>query len=260
MNVNYKIKKVVLELLSYCNLNCKHCIYRFSNRFHSFDFLSKEDILTLIDKFGEDNITKLVLTGGEPTLHPSFIEISKYAILKIPKISICTSGVILNKDLEDKVIEFNFLTYTISVDSHIDRIHDEFRGMPGALEHTVNFLKKLKSKERKISIHITLHPNNIDHIEDTIKFCKNFASEVAIGSIYHNTLNMDLAGIAEYNKEIKKFYDKYIDSPEIIIIGFTPFCENKECLDQKNVFMVNCKGQLIDCYWKKDGGKVIKKY
>ena len=260
MNVDYKTKKVVLELLSYCNLNCKHCIYRFLNKLRSSDFLPKENIFTLVDKFKKNNINKLVLTGGEPTLHPSFVEISKYAISKIPKVSICTNGVILNNDLEDKVIELNFSNYTISVDSHINRVHDEFRGLPGALKQTVNFLKRLKSKGRKMAIHITLNPNNIDCIEDTIKFCKNFTSEVAVGSIYHNLLNVDSNELTEYDKKVNIFKEKYIDNPDVIIIGFTPFCENINCLDQKNVFMVNRKGRLVECYWKKDGGKAIKKY
>lgn len=251
MNVDHKTRKVVLELLQYCNLECKHCIYRLLNKSHSFDFLPKENTFKLIDKFSKDNIDKLVFTGGEPTLHPSFIEISKYTISKIPKVSICTNGVIPNKDLRDKVIELNFSNYTVSVDSHINQIHDEFRGVPGALKQSIDFLEKLKSKKRKIAIHITLHPNNIDLIEDTIKFCKNFTSEIAVGSVYHNILNVNFNKLTRYDEKIEKFKEKYINNPEVIIIGFTPFCKSKNCLDQKNVFMFNYKGEMVECYWKK---------
>ena len=260
MNVDVKKKKVLLELLSSCNLNCRHCFYRASSKFHSPDFLSKENILKLIDRFVENDITKLVLTGGEPTLHPSFVEISKYAMSKFPKVSLCTNGVVLNKNLENKVIELNFSTYTVSIDSHIDKIHDEFRGRNGALQKTIQFLQKLKSKNRNTSIHITIHPNNIDHIEDTIEFCKKLSSEIVVGSIYYDKLYMDPGTIAEYDKAIKKFRQKHISRTDIILVGFEPSCISKNCLDQKNVFMINREGELINCYWKKNGGKVVKTF
>lgn len=260
MNLDPPNKKVVLELVSSCNLNCRHCFYWASNKFHSPDFLSKEKIFKLIDKFIENDISKLVLTGGEPTLHPSFVEISEYAMLKIPKVSLCTNGVILNKDLENKVIELNFSTYTISIDSYINKIHDAFRGKEGALKQTVKFLQKLKLRNKNVSLHITIHPDNIDHVEETVKFCRKFSSEIIVASIYYDKLKMDSDTIIKYNKEIKKFKEKYIDSTDLILVGFEPFCRNKNCLDQKNVFMVNRRGELIECYWKKGGGRVVKTF
>ena len=260
MNVDIKKKKVVLELLSSCNLNCEHCFYRASNKSHSSDFLSKEEIFKLIDKFLENDIYKVVLSGGEPTLHPSFVEISKYAMSKIQKVSACTNGVILDKNLENKVVELNFSTYTVRVNSHIDKIHNEFGGRDGALQQTIGFLQKLKSKNRNISIHITIHPDNIDHIEETIEFCEDFSSEIVVSSIYYDKLKVNSETIKKYNKEIDKFKKEHVNSADLILVGFEPFCTNKNCLDQKNVFMINRKGQLIGCYWKKNGGKVVKTF
>jgi len=185
MNVDKNNKKVMFEIISSCNLKCDYCIYCILNKSHSSDFLSKYEIHNLIDKFSKENISKLVLTGGEPTLHPSFLDISKYAISKIPEVSICTNGVILNNILENKVANLDFSNYTVSIDSHIDKIHDEIRGKKGALQKTLGFLRKLKLKNRNISIHITLHPKNIDTIENTIKFCKKFTKKIVVSSIYY---------------------------------------------------------------------------
>ncbi|PKP58051.1 hypothetical protein CVT91_09325 [Candidatus Atribacteria bacterium HGW-Atribacteria-1] len=66
--------------------------------------------------------------------------------------------------------------------------------------------------------------------------------------------------IERYNSESIKFYKKYKEDIDIILVGFKPFCTNKNCLDQKNIFMVNRKGELITCYWGKKGSRVIKKY
>jgi len=259
MNVKKGDKKVILELLSSCNLNCSYCFYRTSNRFHSTDFLPKKEIFTLIDKMVKERMNKLVLTGGEPTLHPDFIKISEYAMLKIPKVTICTNGVILDSKFEDKIIKLNFSTYTVSIDSHIENIHDKFRGRKGAFKKTVAFIKKLKLNNRNVSIHITLHPENINNIEETINFCKDFSKEIIVSSIYRNKLN-EQDELNGYNQELINFKKKYLNSPDIILVGFTPFCESKNCLDQKSIFTINRKGKLVSCYWKEGGGEVIKKY
>ena len=252
MNVDKNSKKVVFELTTYCNLNCGYCIYHILNKPYSSNFLLREDVYNLIYKFSKRKIYKLVLTGGEATLHPEFIDISKYAISKIPKVSLCTNGFILNKDLEDKVVNLNFSNYTISIDSHINKIHDKIRGRKGALQKTLAFIKKLKLKNKNISIHIAFHPENVDTIEDTIKFCKSLAPEVIISSIYHyDKIFMNSNTIKDYELMSKKFYKKYKNNPEVILVGFKTFCVNKNCLDQKNIFMVNSKGELVTCYWKK---------
>ena len=159
------------------------------------------------------------------------------------------------------MVNLNFSTYTISIDSHINKIHDKIRGKKGALQKTLIFLRKLKSKNRNISIHIVLNPKNVETMKDTIKFCKSLAPEVIISSIYHyNKIYTNSNAIKDYRLMSKKFYEKYKKNSDITLVGFKPFCANKNCLDQKNIFMLNSKGEIVTCYWKKNGGKVIKKY
>mgnify|MGYP001578858503 CR=1 FL=1 len=210
-------------------------------------------VFALIDKMVKEKINKLVLTGGEPTLHPNFIEISEYAMSKIPKVTICTNGVILDSNLDDKIVKLNFFTYTVSIDSHIENIHDKFRGRKGAFKKTIAFIKKLKLNNKNLSIHITLHPENINHIEETINFSKGYSKEIIVSSIYHNKLD-EQDEPRGYNQELMNFKKKYLNSPDIILVGFTPFCENKNCLDQKNIFTINRKGELVSCYFVWNSG------
>ena len=260
MNINNSAKKVILELTTFCNLKCKHCFYQNSKEFISNCFLRKDEAFTLINKFKKNGVDKLVLTGGEPTIHPDFIEIAKYAKAKIKKVTLCTNGVIQNDKIKDKIISLDFNTYTVSIDSHLEDNHDEFRGKRGALKEVLKFVKLLKENKKNLSIHITLHQNNIDHIEETINFCKQFNCEIVVGSIYYEKLGFNDKVIDEYQAIIKDFKDKYIKDSQVILVGFCKFCETKSCTDQKQVFTVNSHGYLISCYWKKGGGKIIKKY
>ena len=260
MNIKNSTKKVVLELTTFCNLKCKHCFYQNSNEFISNCFIKKEEAFRLIDKFKKNSINKLVLTGGEPTIHPDFIEIAKYAKVQIPKVTLCTNGVIKSEKLKKEIINLDFNTYTISIDSHIEKNHDEFRGMKGALKETVDFTKLLLKNKKNLSIHIALHQNNIDHIEKTINFCRKFKCEIVVGSIYYEKLGFSDKIVDDYQAKIKSFKNKYLNDKEIILVGFCKYCEASKCTDQKQVFTVNSHAQLISCYWKKNGGKIIKKY
>ena len=212
------------------------------------------------DRFKKDKINKLVLTGGEPTLHPNFIEIAEYAMKNISKVTICTNGVIKNKKLRKKVIDLNFATYTISIDSHINKVHNKFRGNKDAFQNVIGFVDELKKKKKNLSIHITLHDSNIDHIGETIDFCKKYDCEIVVGSIYYDKLNYSKQREKEYKNEIDKFKEKYKYNKDIIIVGFDKYCKYRNCPDQNKIFMVDRRGHLVNCYWKKDGGKLIRKY
>lgn len=259
MNIKETTKKVILELTTSCNLNCKHCFYKNSDEFLSNCFIQKEEAFRLIRKFKMNGIKKLVLTGGEPTIHPDFIEIVEYAKLNIPKVTLCTNGVI-GKSLMYKIIDMNFDTYTVSIDSCESANHDEFRGRCGAHAKVLLFTELLVKNKKNLSIHIALHRDNIDHINEIIDYCRKFHCEIVVGSIYYEKLDINDKIIKEYKLKIDDFKNRYKNDGDIIIVGFSEFCESKNCKDQKQVFTVNCRGQLVNCYWGRDGGKVINKY
>jgi MoaA/NifB/PqqE/SkfB family radical SAM enzyme len=260
MNIKNSTKKVVFELTTSCNLKCKHCFYQNNNEFSSKHFIEKREAFILINKFKKNGINKLVLTGGEPTIHPDFIEIARFAKNNIKKVTLCTNGVIKDKNLKDKIIELDFDTYTVSIDSHLEHVHDNFRGKKSSFTSVISFTKLLKKNNKNLSIHISLHKNNIKHIAQTINFCKQFNCEIVVGSIYYDKLDINDKIKKEYQEKIKKFKDKYINDKDIILVGFNEYCKADKCLDQKQVYTINSYGQLVSCYWMKNGGKIIKKY
>ncbi|MFW5888444.1 MAG: radical SAM protein [Patescibacteria group bacterium] len=255
MNIKSSTKQAVLELTTACNLNCKHCFYSKKN---IGEFLEKERAFKIIDRLKENKVNKLVLTGGEPTLHPHIIEIAEYARTKIKKVTLCSNGVIKNKETKKKIIDFNFDTYTVSIDSHINRVHDGFRGQKGALQEVLNFTDLLFKGDKNISIHITLHPWNVDHIDKTIEYVKRFNSEIIIGSIYYKRTDLNDRMMSNYFSAIQNIKKRYINDNEIILVGFCRHCHINDCPDQKQLFIINKSGEPVSCYWKKGGGKLLK--
>jgi organic radical activating enzyme len=84
-----------ISLINACNLTCSFCC--FANR-DLTDRLPTEKVKQALDSFKKIGVTGVEFTGGgEPTLHPDFIEITKYAHSLGFKLGICTNGVILGK-------------------------------------------------------------------------------------------------------------------------------------------------------------------
>jgi organic radical activating enzyme len=85
-----------ISLINACNLTCSFCC--FANRDLS-ERLSFEKIKKALDSFKKIGVTGVEFTGGgEPTLHPDFIEIVKYAHNLGFKLGICTNGVTIGKN------------------------------------------------------------------------------------------------------------------------------------------------------------------
>lgn len=93
---------IVLNIIlnNYCNLNCTEC-QAFCDTNNSIDFLSLIELKELIPLIKSNfSITKIILLGGEPLLHPNIIEICNYLINEFKNIDIIifTNG-ILAKDI-----------------------------------------------------------------------------------------------------------------------------------------------------------------
>ncbi len=94
--------EIFIELTDKCNLDCVYC-YKKSTQQKKDDTLNITDIKQIAKNIGYSPSTLVILEGGEPLLHPEFIEI--FAELKkyyIP-VDIITNGVYLDAELISKI-------------------------------------------------------------------------------------------------------------------------------------------------------------
>src|SRR6266851_5319346 len=118
--------RIVIELTNRCNLSCTHC---FEGR-HSADGDIKIEIIEKILQSAKDHgFNHLSFTGGDPTVHPRFIEIIKMVSESGYSISFVTNGQNFTK------IYQNLLPYrdrlagiTFSLDGAREETHDRLCG------------------------------------------------------------------------------------------------------------------------------------
>ena len=78
--------RLYIEVCSMCNLKCAYCF----EKEYAHKMLLTSRIITIINSL-QDVLEDVVITGGEPTLHPDFDKIIRYIAGKVP-VTITTNG------------------------------------------------------------------------------------------------------------------------------------------------------------------------
>lgn len=138
-----------LEITYRCPLRCKHCYYRESLNQIDLPF---EDIRKIIYGFRQINGRKIKISGGEPTLHPNFIEIIQLCQQLDMQVTVL-SNMTQEANWIDIVKYDNMVTIQTSLDSYKKCLHDEIRGR-GSFTRTVGNIRYIRERRPDIQIRL----------------------------------------------------------------------------------------------------------
>lgn len=178
-----------VELTYSCNLKCVHCYNpkHISNIQADFDKLKQ-----LIDDARELGVFKIAFSGGESTLHKSFIEIVEYARKKRMSVEIFTNGQTLydNPQLFDRLLKTYPYRVDLSMYSLNEDTHEKITSVKGSHNKTFNVIKKLR--ENNINVQIKNFLLNIN-CKDCISVTK-FANEIQANTAGDASLTPTIEG------------------------------------------------------------------
>ncbi|MDU9401728.1 radical SAM protein [Pseudomonas sp. zfem004] len=179
------ISKISLKLLSACNLRCSMC---FQWREDGIDHASATGFHRNLKKtrlefdechhlfeFLRQHPCEVVLTGGEPMLHPQFSRfVQTLAELGCPMV-ICTNGTLLDKHFDTLSRYHDRLAFLISIDGP-RAVHDAIRG-DGYHAVTTDAIRRLAQAKRDgldwiVGVESTLLASNMLHSEAIIEECE----------------------------------------------------------------------------------------
>ena len=153
---------IVWDFTSICNLKCKHC-YASAGKKMSGELTTKQakEVVDQLDKAG---VVAIALSGGEPLLRPDFFKIAKYIHDKGMYVSVATNGTLITKEIARKMKEAGIEYAEISLDHPDADKHDEFRGMKGAWDLTVQGIKNCVEAGILTAIATTITKHNYGRI------------------------------------------------------------------------------------------------
>jgi radical SAM protein with 4Fe4S-binding SPASM domain len=161
---------VWIELTRRCNLSCPHC-YIEGGAARDNEMPTAE-FVRLLDEMAEMGVWGVVLTGGEPTLHPDFAQLVNYARSLGFLVGVATHGMFLSEKLLDQLPRDGVI---ISVS--MDNLH--LMDQPEA-EFAVASRAVLRSRKMGFLTNIMTNSNrrNVDNLDTLIGWAKQNQTSV----------------------------------------------------------------------------------
>jgi len=151
---------VIWNLIRRCNLTCKHC-YTTSADIDFPGELSTPEIYTVMDDLKQFKVPVLILSGGEPLLHPDIFDISRHAKEMGFYLALSSNGTLITEQNIKQIADINYQYVGVSLDG-IGETHDKFRQKQGSFADSVKGIGLCRDHGIKAGIRYTLTKDNVD--------------------------------------------------------------------------------------------------
>jgi len=149
---------VIWNLIRRCNLACQHC-YSISADIDFPGELTTRQIDATMDDLRAFGVPVLILSGGEPLLHPDIFAISRRAKAMGFYVGLSTNGTLIDASLLPDIAAIGYDYVGISLDG-IAATHDRFRRKTGAYDASLTAVRLLRDAGIKVGLRFTLTQDN----------------------------------------------------------------------------------------------------
>lgn len=245
-----------LEITRRCNLRCPHCFVE-GGVARNLE-LSTERIYRLLDEWAEMGVFSVVITGGEPSVHPDFLAIVRRAHELGFVVGIATNAV----PLTDKVLA-QIPQDDVIISVSLDGIHDQ-----GKYRNETDFsyvtrrLVELRDRGFNTSIMTTTTHDNAQELQTIIHWAVD--NDVSLrsvpfvpmgrGALYrelaNTTAEVDLAAefwIAEEQWERVKDPSLGLCAGKVFNFLLTMVFATRRCMSGRGLAYVNSGGDVFPC-------------
>ncbi len=149
---------VIWNLVRRCNLACQHC-YSISADVDFPGELSTAEIFRTMDDLERFGVPVLILSGGEPMLHPDLWAIAHRAKALGFYVGLSTNGTLIDARNVEALAGVGFDYVGVSLDG-IEGTHDRFRRKAGAFAASLAGVRLARDAGLKVGLRFTLTRDN----------------------------------------------------------------------------------------------------
>ena len=206
-----------------CNLSCIYCSVDEDKRIREFviekDYLISE--LKKVVKIKENPIEVHIASQGEPLLYKPLIELIKdiKSIETVKKISLETNGVLLTKELIDKLTKAGLSQFNLSINSLDKNTAVKMAGCKYPLDIVKNMAEYASKKLELVIAPVLIESINEKDMDDLVQFCKKINAKPGI----QNYLNYRHGRNVKKQMLWEKFYEilENLEKKHNIILKFS---------------------------------------
>ena len=207
-----RIQSGGLTITNFCNLNCIHC---YAGTPVNPTNMPYDKIVYFLEEFTKFQAKEIVLTGGEPLLHPDILPILDFAGRRYPSIPIVitTNGTLVDNKIVDLYQKYDNLTIQFSLDGYRQSTH-EAQHDKNTFDRVIFAISSFQNipKNRK-TIRMTISKLNYMDVVDVAKLAKqygcgiNYSYVCRAGRAVDNweLLKMSLGQMVVANEKIRRY-------------------------------------------------------
>lgn len=183
-----------IQVVRHCNHFCGFCSNPTTPYTHDF-----ESMRLLVDDFAARGYFGIILTGGEPTLHPELPRITAYARSMGLHVRMITNGHRLaDRAFAQEMADAGLQLVHVSVYSVRPEVEAELRGTTGTLERAFAAIDYAHEAGIEVNINQVINRLNADHLDENVAHWITYHPHVR--HFVFNNLDPSM-GRAEVNQE-----------------------------------------------------------
>ena len=183
---------VIWNLIRRCNLTCMHCYSLSADKDFPGEMTTRE-IFRVMEDLKAFRVPVLILSGGEPLLHPDIFEISTRAKAMGFYVGLSTNGTLIDEALIDRVAEVGYDYVGISIDG-LRETHDRFRRKQGSFDASMGGVRLCRERGLKVGLRFTITGDNAADLPGVLALME----EEGVDKFYLSHLNY--AGRGNHNR------------------------------------------------------------
>lgn len=193
----------------YCNLKCVYCYAEAGVPKEQTEF-DLQETFSIIDKFTDENVSEVIITGGEPLMRKDLFDLVDYIKYeKQKKVSILTNGILINKGNVEQFRKFEKVT--LSLDASNAEINDITRGK-GTFDKIIKSVRLLKENSVRVGITSVVSTVNLENVSELLRFIREELDIPEHKVAIHVAHGRGKSSRIECNgMQIKEFRDKYLE-------------------------------------------------
>ena len=199
-----------------CNLRCSFC-----DLWSHFENIPLEKVEPIFEDAKRIGTQTVVLTGGEPLLHPNWFEIVQLAQRYGFHVNMTTNGTLVEKYWE-KIVESSIDSLSFSIDG-LEETHDKIRGQKGAFSKTFKALKRvIEESNIDTSVYFVATNENVGELISVFELVHKVGSRFDFWPV--NDVE-ELYIRSPKDQQLWKEAVKYISKKEASVKNLLPFYE-----------------------------------
>ncbi len=245
------------EVTNKCNYKCKHCYQQHDGKRVT---LPTDDLLFIANQIVKAGVFQVSISGGEPFSVDGILDILDFLKNNNIRTIICSNGSQINSDTILALKNMD-MPVQISLDSCIEKKHNEFRGSENAFDVAVTAIRLLNSAEINTSVAFCATQYNYEDFEGVVKLCIDLGvKHIVVGEMIpvrggdetNGNLLFSLDTYKIFSEKLKNIIIKYNGSISIHVNsewGFvvSDFYDHAPCTAFDRDFAILADGSVSPC-------------